>query len=206
MLKVWIWKFLEMYFLTHLAWKYLIKWRMSQDQSGKFSFKMSRLNLSPLQCHQFCSGIHMLTHWGRVMHICVSKLTIIGSDNVLSPDRHQAIIWNNAGILLIGPLGTNFNEILVNIHIISFKKIHLKMSSGNGGHLVSASMCSLARGRCGCNAKLIIFKLISRIDILTFYCEIALRWTPQDLANNEAIFVEIIDWYRQAETKISDAI
>ena len=46
-----------------------------------------------------------LTHWGRVTHICVGKLTIIGSDNGLLPDRHQAIIWTNAGILLIGPLG-----------------------------------------------------------------------------------------------------
>ena len=43
-----------------------------------------------------------LTHWGRVTHICVSKLTIIGSDNGLSPGRRQAIIWTNAGILLIG--------------------------------------------------------------------------------------------------------
>ena len=71
-----------------------------------------------------------LTHWGRVTHICVSKLTIIGSDNGLSPDRRQAIIWTNAGILLIGPLGTNFNEILIKIHTFSFKKMHLKMSSG----------------------------------------------------------------------------
>ena len=63
-------------------------------------------------------------------HICVSELTIIGSDNGLLPDRHQAIIWTNAGILLFRPLGTNFNEILIEIHIISFKKIHLKMSSG----------------------------------------------------------------------------
>ena len=45
-----------------------------------------------------------LTHWGRVTHICVSKLTIIVSDNGLSPGRHQA--WTKAGILLIGPLGT----------------------------------------------------------------------------------------------------
>ena len=52
-----------------------------------------------------------LTHWGRVTHICVVKLTIIGSDNGLSPGRRQAIIWTNAGILLIGPLGTNFSEI-----------------------------------------------------------------------------------------------
>ena len=53
----------------------------------------------------------LLTHWGRVMHICVSKLTIIGSDNGLSPNQRQVIIWTNAGILLIGPLGTNFSEI-----------------------------------------------------------------------------------------------
>ena len=45
-------------------------------------------------------------------HICVSKQTIIGSDNGLSPGRRQAIIWTNAGILLIGTLGTNFSEIL----------------------------------------------------------------------------------------------
>ena len=56
-----------------------------------------------------------LTHWGRVTHICVNKLTIIGSDNGLSPGRRQAIIWTNAGLLLIGPLGTNFSEILIEI-------------------------------------------------------------------------------------------
>ena len=54
-----------------------------------------------------------LTHWGRATHICVSKLTIIASDNGLLPGRRQAIIWNNAGILSIGLLGTNFFEILI---------------------------------------------------------------------------------------------
>ena len=58
-----------------------------------------------------------LTHWGRETHICVSKLTIIASDNGLSPGRRQAIIWTNVGILLIGPLGTNFNEINRNSYI-----------------------------------------------------------------------------------------
>ena len=62
-------------------------------------------------------------------HICVGNLTIIGPDNGLSPGRRQAIIWTNAGILLIGPRGTNFSEILIGIHTFSFKKIHLKMSS-----------------------------------------------------------------------------
>ena len=72
-----------------------------------------------------------LTHWGRVthIHVCVGKLTIIGWDNGLSPGRRQAIIWTNAGILLIRPLGTNFSEILIGIQTFSFKKMYLKMSS-----------------------------------------------------------------------------
>ena len=71
-----------------------------------------------------------LTHWGRVTHICVGNLTIIGSDNGLSPGWRQAITWTNVGILLIGRLGTNISEMLIEIHTFSFKKIHLKMSSG----------------------------------------------------------------------------
>ena len=71
----------------------------------------------------------LLTHWGRATHICVSNITIIVSDNDLSPGRRQAIIWTNAGILFIGPLGTNFSEILIGIQTLAFKKIHLEMSS-----------------------------------------------------------------------------
>ena len=55
--------------------------------------------------------------------ICIGKLTTIVSE------RRQAIIWTNAGILLIGPLGTNFSEILFEIQSFSLKKIRLKMSS-----------------------------------------------------------------------------
>ena len=42
--------------------------------------------------HQPKHNTALLTHWGRVTHICVSKLIIIGSDNGLSPSRRQAII------------------------------------------------------------------------------------------------------------------
>ena len=70
-----------------------------------------------------------LTHWGRETHICVGKLTIIASDNGLSPSWRQAIIWINAGILLIRPLETNFSEILIGIHTFSLKIMHFKMSS-----------------------------------------------------------------------------
>ena len=73
--------------------------------------------------------IIFITHWGRVTYICVSKLTIIDSDNGLSSGRRQAIIWVNAQILLIGSFGTNFSEISIGIQTFSFTKMHLKMSS-----------------------------------------------------------------------------
>ena len=69
-------------------------------------------------------NVGSLTHWGRVTHICVGNLTIIGSDNGLSPGRRQAIIWTNAG--------TNLSEILGKIHSFSFAKMYLKMSSVKG--------------------------------------------------------------------------
>ena len=71
----------------------------------------------------------LVMHWGWVTHICVSKLTIIVSDNGLLPGRRQAIIWTNAGILSIGPLGTNFSEIWTQIQNFLLMKKHLKMSS-----------------------------------------------------------------------------
>ena len=49
------------------------------------AFKISAEALAPY-------GTKELTHWGRATHICVSELTIIGSDNGLSPERPQAII------------------------------------------------------------------------------------------------------------------
>ena len=71
-----------------------------------------------------------LTHWGRVTQIYVSRVAVIGSDNGLSPGCRQAIICTNAVILLIRILRTNFRAILREIHTFSFKKMHLKMSSG----------------------------------------------------------------------------
>ena len=50
----------------------------------------------------------ILTHWGRVMHICVGQLTIIGSDNGLSPGRRQAITWTNAASIINWTLWKKF--------------------------------------------------------------------------------------------------
>ena len=70
-----------------------------------------------------------MSHLSWVTHIYVAEQTIIVSVNGLSPGRHQAIIWTNAGILLIGPLGTNFSGILIGIQTFSFKKMRFKVSS-----------------------------------------------------------------------------
>ena len=62
--------------------------------------------------------------------VCVDKLTSIGSDNGLSPERHQAIVPTNAGILLIGPLGTNLSDILIGIQTFSaLENVVCKMTS-----------------------------------------------------------------------------
>ena len=73
----------------------------------------------------------------------LQKLNIIRSGNGLSPGRCRAIVWTNAGILLIGPMGTNLSEILIEIITFSFKKMQLKMASANGVYFVSASMCKI---------------------------------------------------------------
>ena len=76
----------------------------------------------------------MTVHWAIFFFNSLrpKKITIIGSDNGLSPGRRQAIIWTNDGILLIGPLGTNFSEIVIEILQFSFKKMHFKVSSAKG--------------------------------------------------------------------------
>ena len=63
--------------------------------------------------------------------IYVSKLTITGSDNGLSRGRRQAIIWTNAGILLIGPLG-NLNR----TSIIIIQENAVENVCQNDGHFV----------------------------------------------------------------------
>ena len=68
-----------------------------------------------------------LTHWGWVKHNIVH---VTGSDNGLSPGWLWAIIWTNAGILLIELLGTNFIETLIKSYTFAFRKMHLKMLSG----------------------------------------------------------------------------
>ena len=124
--------------LGSLATKSLLSWlinaRLGRNLHGSIFLSFTSWSSTNVYWHSQIYtktvAFRHLTHWGRVTHIWVSKLTITGSDNGLSPGRRQAVIWTNAGIMLIGPLGTNFSEILIEIYIFSFKKMHLKMSSG----------------------------------------------------------------------------
>ena len=94
-------------------------------------------------------------------HICVGKLTIICSDNRLAPGRRQAIIWTNAGILLIRTIGTSFSEILIEIRTFSFKKIRLRLSSGTWRSfcLGLSALTRLIPGRAGRSLNHIIYKV-----------------------------------------------
>ena len=78
----------------------------------------------------WCFGYHQLTSVQKVVWCATNQLSIIGSDNGLSPRRHQAIIWTNDGILLIGPLRTKYSEIMIEIHTFSFKQMLFKMLCG----------------------------------------------------------------------------
>ena len=108
-------------------------WNITQNTVVSLSYSVHNFEMigklkRMLQTHKISRDMK-LTHRGRVTHICVGKLTIIGSDNGLSPGQRQAIIWTNACILLIALLGTNFSEILIDILTFSYKKMRLKVSS-----------------------------------------------------------------------------
>ena len=91
---------------------FVIRWR-NRNIPKIFLFLKHCFNPSPQECRIYAS-----LNW-----------VSIGSGNGLSPARRQAIAWTNAHLLSIGPLGTNFSEILIKIWNFSFTKMHLKTSS-----------------------------------------------------------------------------
>ena len=123
-------------FIKQVAWKDSLVKHADHSRNSKIhleKYKVFHLSTTDSNVELVIEitedGAMWISYWGRVTHICVGKLATIGSDNGLSPGRRQAIIWTNDGILLIRTLGTNFSEILNEIHSFSFKKTHLKMSS-----------------------------------------------------------------------------
>ena len=102
-------------------------------------------------------------------HKCISKITIIGSDNGLSPGRRQAIIWTIAWILLIGPLETNYSEILIKIDKFSFKKSISKYRLGWRPFCLGLNVligCNICRKTSNIRRTLISNNIVDHSDVV----------------------------------------
>ena len=79
-------------------------------RSSKSTFMFPNIN----------SAISRLTHWSRLTHIYVSKLTIIGSDNGLSPGRlpshYLNQCWNIVNWTIVNKLQWNLNRKFIYFH------------------------------------------------------------------------------------------
>ena len=148
--------------------------------------------------------IWILTHWGRVTHICVNKLTIIGWDNGLFPGR-----W---------PFGTNFIEFLIAIHTFSFQKMCLKMSSGKwrpfclvflGWWAVVVpplyTFIKTLRPRYyGHHFADDTFKCIFLNENISIPIKISLKFVPKCSINNIPALPEIMAWRRPGDKPLSE--
>ena len=129
LLRCWfgIWKegnWLKCWLLTSA----ILPWS-NQDDSATTNVS----SLAPGRCGDNLKSVtfqHMLQEvLMNLTHLATVNWLNIGSDNDLSLGQWQAIIPNNAGILLIEPSATNCSQISIAIHKSSLKKMHLKMLS-----------------------------------------------------------------------------
>ena len=92
-------------------------------------------------CYCFSQRHHTMTTINSSTHTWVGNLTTIGSDHGLSPGRHRAIIRTKARILLIGPLWTSLNELLIEIQAFSFKKMRFEKFVCEMASILSRPQC-----------------------------------------------------------------
>ena len=128
------------------------------------------------------------------MHICVSKLTIIGSDNGLSPGPRQAIIWTNDGILLIWNFGTNFNEILSEINIFSFNKMYF-IQENVFENVVNAMAAILSRPQCIKPLKYVIRNLYIQTRHRELFCALHIYKIFMNLSMKWRIKIGEYQWW-----------
>ena len=83
-----------------------------------------------------CLSTNLLTQWGQVKHICVGKLTIIGSDNGLTPGCCQAINWTNAGNCQLDPSGQTSVKFQLEFKYFRSRKCIWKCRLQNGAHFL----------------------------------------------------------------------
>ena len=145
-----------------------------------------------------------LTHWGRVTHICISKLTTIGSDNGLPPGRHQAIIWSNAGMLLSSTLGTIFSEKrnwYIFIQANAFENVVWKMAA-----ILSRPQCAntLRPRQNGHHFPDDIFEWIIWNENAWISINISLKFVPRGPINNIPTLLQVMAWRRPGDKLLSE--
>ena len=127
--------------------------------------------------------------------ICASlNWVFFGSDNGLSPVRRQATIWTNAGILLIGRLGTNFSEISIGIQTYSFKKLHLKTSSAKW-LIFCLGLNELKPEQNGLHFPDSIFKFRGLQGNLGVLSQNTLQCIDRGLNDNKSVLVQAMVWW-----------
>ena len=112
-------------------------------------------------------------------HICVNKITITSSVNGLSPSRHHAIIWTNAGTL-----ETNFNEILSVIHTFWCKKMYLKMASAKLRQICPGASLWFNNNKATCMLHSTIYKILSSHSIDQCGCKWLIAYICQIICNH----------------------
>ena len=119
-----------------LLWKVWIRCK----QVCYLQFRNGGGAMSTLLLFESWANFAETDHWGRVTHNCVGKLTIIGSDNGLSPDKplSEPVLGYIVNWILENKLQWNINRNLyVFIHENAFENVVRKL----GDIFVSASMC-----------------------------------------------------------------
>ena len=108
----------------------------------------------------------LLTHWDQVTHICVSKLTIIGSENGLTPRRCQRhYLKQNAAIWLIR------NKFQWNLK----RNSHIFIQQNAFEHIVCEMAAILSQAQCFKPTESIPWLLMSPYSAL-FYIHNPLPW------------------------------
>ena len=150
------------------------------------------------------NSCYALTHWWLLAHICVAELGHKWIRWGLSPDRCRAIIWINAEILSIGPWWTNFNDILINVHLFSFKKMRAKCRLQCIGHFVTTlthwgpdKMDHFADD---------IFKCILLNENVWITIDNSLKFVPKVPINNIPALVQILAWRRPGDKPLSEPL
>ena len=113
---------------------------------------------------------------------------------------------------LIRPLGTNFSEIIIKIHMFSFKKMHLKLSSEKWRPFCLSlnvltdpnshphnDFNSLASGRCGGDFRSVLSENLLQINFKSTSCEIAPRWMTQNAFDD--VHIDSINGLMLADNK-----